>query len=112
MARAMGKMLLTELDEQERDEALGRYKIIQPYLEGQSTLKATAQAHDIPYRTAQRWVHNYRQSSLVGLARQRRRDKNMRQVQPELKQIIEAAALQRTKPSAAAIHRQVEDLAQ
>ena len=103
---------LTELSEQERLEALGRFQIIQPFLEGQATLKAVAQAHNIAYRTAQRWVHNYRQSGLVGLARQRRGDKNLRHVEPELKQIIEAAALQRTKPSAAAIHRQVGDLAQ
>ena len=100
------------MDEQERDEALGRYKIIQPYLEGQSTLKAVAQAHNIPYRTAQRWVSRYRQSGLVGLVRKRRWDKKRRQVQPELKQIIKALALQKTKPSAAAIYRQVKEFAQ
>ena len=43
----MDKTLLTELDEQERDEALGRYQIIQPFLEGQMTLKAAAQAHNL-----------------------------------------------------------------
>ena len=43
----MDKMVLTELSEQERDEALGRYKIIQPFLEGQMTLKAAAQAHNL-----------------------------------------------------------------
>ena len=43
----MDKMVLTELGEQERDEALGRYQIIQPFLEGQMTLKAAAQAHNL-----------------------------------------------------------------
>ena len=108
----MDKTLLTELDEQERDEALGRYQIIQPFLEGQTTLKAVAQARNIAYRTAQRWVSRFRQSGLAGLARQRRQDKNLRHVEPELKQIIEALALRKTKPSAAAIHRQVEEFAQ
>ena len=46
----MGNLLsLTELSEQDRAEALARYKIIQPFLEGQSTLKAAAQT---PTRSA------------------------------------------------------------
>ena len=108
----MGNSLsLTELDEQERAEAIARYKIILPFLEGQATLKAVAQAHSVAYRTAQRWVSCYRQSGLVGLARKPRRDMNQRHVEPKLKVLIEALALQKTKPSAAAIHRQVEIIA-
>ena len=38
---------LTELSEQEHTEALERYQIIQPFLEGQMTLKAAAQAHNL-----------------------------------------------------------------
>jgi putative transposase len=108
----MDKTLLTELSEQERDEALGRYKIIQPFLEGQMTLKAAAQAHNICYRTAGRWVSRYRRSGLAGLIRAQRRDRNQRKLEPELQQIIEGLTLQKTKPSAAAIHRQVEEIAQ
>jgi putative transposase len=108
----MDKMLsLVELSEQERAEALQRYHIIQPFLEGRSTLKAAAQAHGISCRTACRWLRRYRRYGLVGLARQRRRDKDQRQMKQELQRIIEGLALQRTKPSAAAIHRQVEELA-
>ena len=103
---------LTELSEQEHTEALERYQIIQPFLEGQATLKAAAQTHGVAYRTAQRWASRYRQSGLSGLARKRRRDKNRRLVEPELKQIVEGLALQKTKPTAAAIHRHVEELAQ
>lgn len=102
---------LTELSEQERDEALGRYKIIQPFLEGQTTLKAAARAHNISYRTAARWVSRYRKSGLAGLARRKRQDKNQRKLDPELQQIIEGLALQKTKPSAAAVHRQVDEIA-
>jgi putative transposase len=108
----MGNSLsLTELNEQERAEAIARYKIIQPFLEGQATLKTVAKADGISYRTVQRWVRRYRQCGLVGLARKRRRDVNQRHVEPELKVLIEALALQKTKPSAAAIHRQVEIIA-
>ena len=103
---------LTELSEQERADALHCYQIIQPFLEGQMTLKAAAHAHGISYRTAGRWVSRYRRSGLAGLARKRRRDKNRRLLELELQQIIEGLALQKTKPSAAAIHRQVEELAQ
>lgn len=102
---------LTELSKQERDEALGRFKIIQPFLEGQTTLKAAAQAHNISYRTAKRWVGRYRKSGLAGLVRRKRQDKNQRKLELKLQQIIEGLALQKTKPSAAAVHRQVEEIA-
>ena len=42
----MDKTPLTELSEQERAQALQRYQIIQPFLEGQSTLKAAAQRQE------------------------------------------------------------------
>ena len=103
---------LTELNEQERTDALERFHIIQPFLEGQSTLKAVAQTQNIPYRTVRRWVSRYRQQGLTGLARKRRGDKNQRRMEPDLKQLIEGLALQKIRPTAAAIYRQVEAVAQ
>lgn len=103
---------LTELTEAERTDALRRYRAIQPFLEGQSTLKATAQAHGVSYRTAQRWARRYRRRGLLGLVRQRRRDRNQRHADPTPQQLIEALALQRTQPSIAAIYRQAKMVAQ
>lgn len=103
---------LSGLSEQERTEALHRFRIIQPFLEGRTTLKIAVRGQDVAYRTARRWVSRYRRSGLAGLARKRRQDRDSRQLEPELQQIIEGLALQKTRPSAAAIHRQVEEFAQ
>jgi putative transposase len=103
---------LTELTEAERTDALQRYGVIQPFLDGQTTLKAAALAQKVPYDTARRWVQRYRRDGLAGLAHKRRHDLDQRRVRVELQQIIEGLALQKTKPSAAAIHRQVEHIAE
>lgn len=108
----MSKKLLTELSEQERGQALRRYQSIRPYLEGYSTLKEAAAAGDIPYGTARRWARRYRHAGLAGLANKRRRDKNQRHLGVELQQIIVGLALQKTRPTAAAIYRQVREIAQ
>jgi putative transposase len=68
-------------------------------------------AHSLALRTAHSWVARYREAGLVGLARKRRTDQGQRRVPPELHHLIEGLALQKTKPSAATIHRQVAKLA-
>ena len=108
----MDKTPLIELSEQERAQALQRYQIIQPFLEGRSTLKDAAVAKNIPYSTARRWVRRYRRDGLAGLAHKRRQDRDGRRMAMELQQIIEGLALQKTKPTAAAIYRQVKKIAQ
>lgn len=108
----MDKMLLIELSEQQRAQALQRYQIIQPYLEGNMTLKAAALSKNIPYGTARRWVRRYRRDGLAGLAYKPRHDRDQRRMEMELQQIIEGLALQKTKPTAAAIYRQVQKIAQ
>lgn len=102
--------MLTELSEVERDQALDRFRIIQPFLEGKATLTEVAKQHGILLRTAQRWVARYRQDGLAGLVRNRRSDQGKRRLPPELQGLIEGLALQKTKPSAASIHRQVSEL--
>lgn len=102
---------LTALGESEREQALVRFQILQPYLEGQASLRAIAQAQRISQRTLQRWLARYRRSGLAGLARRRRGDRGKPRMAPELRCLIEGLALQKTKPSAAAIHRQVTEVA-
>jgi len=103
--------VLAALSKSERGQALKRFRLLQPFLEGQATLSAVARDRKIPLRTAQRWVTQYRQYGLVGLARRRRRDRGQRRMPPLLQQLIEGLALQKTRPTAAAIHRQVTEIA-
>ncbi len=103
---------LTSLSEEDRDQALKRFHLIQPFLEGQMTLSAVAEESGIPLRTAQRWVNRYQQYGLAGLTRKRRRDRGHRRLPSELQKLIEGLALQKSRPTAAAIHRQVAEVAE
>lgn len=103
---------LTTLSEQNRQTALERFQVLQPYLENQVTLRQIAQDTAIPYRTLQHWVAAYQQSGLMGLARKTRSDHGERRgLSTELQHCIEGLALQRPPLSIAVIHRQVSQLA-
>lgn len=102
---------LATLSETERAYALTRFHTLQPYLEGHTTLAALARAQGLPLRTLQRWTARYRQHGLAGLVRQRRTDRGQHHLAPELQQLIEGLALQKSRPTSAAVHRQVAELA-
>lgn len=103
---------LTTLSEAERQRALERFRRLQPFLAGHATLRSIARAQGLALRTAHRWVAQYRQAGLAGLVRKPRTDQGQRRVLPDLQRLVEGLTLQKTKPSAAAIHRQVAELAQ
>ena len=103
---------LAALGEGEREQALARFKILQPFVEGQATLSAVARQQDIPLRTIQHWASRYYKYGLAGLARKRRADRGQRRVEPELQQLVEGLALQKLGLTAAAIHRRVREVAE
>jgi putative transposase len=103
---------LVALTEEERAEAVARYRLLQPHLEGGVSLAPLAKAQAIPLRTAQRWVTRYRQDGLAGLVRRARVDRGKsRRFPPTLTQLIEALALRTPPPTAAFVHRQVAAIA-
>lgn len=96
---------------EERQLALSRFQKLQPFLDGQCTLQQVAQEHNLSYSTAQRWVRQYREQGLAGLARKPRSDQGTFRIQAELVPVIEGLALRKPPPSLASIHRQVEQIA-
>ena len=75
---------------------IDRFRLIQPHLEQNQSLQSVADAAGVPYRTAQRWVAQYRLFGLAALARKRREDRGERRVvSAKLKQVIEGVALQK-----------------
>ena len=87
--------LLAGLPEDVRKLALERFRIIQLHLEQNRPLQSVAQAAGIPYRTAQRWVAQYRLFGLAALARRKREDKGERHaVSTSMKEVVEGLALQ------------------
>jgi transposase-like protein len=65
---------LTQLTEPERAQALERFHLLRPFLEGQVGLLAIAQQHHRSLRTLRRWVRRYETEGLTGLVRKRLSD--------------------------------------
>ena len=99
---------LAGLPEEARKLALGRFRQIQPHLEENRPLQSVAREAGIPYRTAQRWVAQYRRFGLAALTRKKREDRGERRtVSTKVKEIIEGLALQKPPLPVAALYRQV-----
>ena len=103
---------LASATEAQRGQALERFSLIQPFLEGEIPLTHVAAMQRLPLRTLRQWVQRYRQEGLVGLIRKGRSDRGKRRALPaDLVRLIEGLALHRPARSIAAIHRQVTKVA-
>lgn len=86
---------LTALSEAQRTQALERFAFIRPALEGHVSQTQQAREHQIPLSTMQRWIKQYREKGLAGLANTGRSDKGKSRSLPEQAiQLIEGLALQ------------------
>jgi putative transposase len=104
--------MLSSLTETERTEAMERFAVLKPILEQGVSQAEVARLHHLPLRTVQRWIQHYRTLGLAGLAKKKRTDRGLRRgMPPALVRLIEGFALQKPKRSAAAIHRQVVEIA-
>jgi putative transposase len=104
---------LALLSEGARKLALDRFRILKPHLEHSQSLRSVALAAGIPYRTAHRWLAQYRRFGLAALARKARVDRGERRAASvDLKQAIEGLALQKPPLPIAALYRQVRAIAQ
>jgi putative transposase len=103
---------LTALSEAQRAQALERLEIIHPALEKKVSQAQIARTHELPPSTIQLWVKRYREKGLAGLAPSPRSDKGKSRSLPDQAiTLVEGLALQRPPRSAAAIHRQVVEIA-
>lgn len=99
---------LTELPAVSRELALSRFRLLQPHLEQRRSLSSVAAEAGIPVRTARRWLAQYREDGLQGLARKGRDDRGKRRaVSPKVQEVIEGLALEKPPLPMRSIHRQV-----
>jgi putative transposase len=50
---------LTDFTEQERAQAMARFEVLKPVLEGREQLSPLAKRHQLSPRTLQRWLQRY-----------------------------------------------------
>ena len=103
---------LVELTEEQRAEAYKRYEVVRVCLEEGVPQTVQARESGVPLATLQRWIHQYREHGLCGLARKPRVDRGKRRgVSEEVVKVIEGLALRKPPRSVATIQRQVSAMA-
>ena len=104
---------LSGASEAARDLAMARFRLIQPYLEERRSLQLVAADANLSFRTAQRWVSQYRKLGLTAFVRKAREDRGARRVvSPKIKAAIEGLALERPPLPIRSICRQVRQFAE
>lgn len=97
------------LTQEQKEQALCKYRLIQPYLQKQKLLTTLCKEERIPLRTAKTWVFLYRKYGLKALARKTRTDKGKdRRILPNLRLLIEGMHLKSPHLSRAVIYRQIK----
>jgi putative transposase len=92
---------------------MSRFRLIQPHLEKNRPLQTVAADGKVPFRTAQRWVSQFRKFGLIALARKTRADRGARRViSPKLKEAIEALAMESPPLPVRSIWRQIRVFAE
>jgi putative transposase len=102
---------LAACTEEERQEAMGRFAVLRPHINDGVPLPEAARDAGVPLRSVQRWLARYRATGLAGLVRAKRSDTGNRKLPAELVDVIEGMALRKPRPSVAAIHRRLRELA-
>lgn len=101
---------LVSLSEIQRNEALKRFQIIQPFVEDLVPLPNIAVTSGLGLRTLRRWANDYKCNGLIGLVRQARNDKGNRNLPDDVVFLVEAAALKKPPLSVANVHRLVTEI--
>ncbi len=96
---------LAALPETARSTALARWRVLQPVIEDGVPLTRAAAAAGVPLRTASRWLTDFREHGLAGLARTPRSDRGQPRTLATVVSLVEGLALHRPAPSIAQVHR-------
>jgi putative transposase len=112
MKRERRVVTLSELTEEQRADAYRRYEIVREHVEERIPQTVVAREHGMSLSSVQRWVRQYREDGLCGLARQPRVDRGKRRgmTEEEVK-VVEGLALRKPRRSVRTIWRQVSALA-
>lgn len=101
---------LSEVSELKREQAVEKYKIIQPHVQLGIPLSVISNDSKISQRTLQNWVQKYNAYGLKGLVRKKRTDSGSVRVSNDLIPIIEDIVLKNRRISITSVHRKIEKI--
>jgi hypothetical protein len=97
-----------KLSDEDRELAMSRFLVLQPHLEQDRPLRVVAAEAGLAFRTAQRWVAQYRAFGLAALVRKPRGDRGARRIVSEtIKTAIEGSALESHPFPVTSVHGQI-----
>src|SRR5699024_4120172 len=67
---------LADFTEEERQNAMERYYIIEAYLKKLKSVRAVSETAKVPNRTLYNWISRYKNDGLAGLIDKTRKDRN------------------------------------
>nr|WP_257644696.1 DDE-type integrase/transposase/recombinase [Listeria monocytogenes] len=105
----MGKGLLplASYSKEQRQMAMEKYRLIEPYINREKNLKTIAEESGVSKRTLHYWVSKYQQFGLIGLIRKSRTDSGIFKVENEVQEEIKNLILSHKKNSVTSIHRKI-----
>jgi len=103
---------LFEASEEDRTAALHRFKTIEPYINGSSSLSKLSKHHSISRSTLTRWITRYQTDGLLGLVRKNRTDRGINKISKIILHGIEALVLHQSHLPIAHIHRLICEFAE
>lgn len=101
------KRILTNFSKEQRNKAMKKYELIEPYINNIEKLSEISNKSSVPLRSLYRWVEQYNKSGLIGLIRIPRSDEGVVHINTDIKNLIEQLRIKNKKMSIATIHRKV-----
>lgn len=97
---------LVEFSDSKREEALRRFKIIEPYLKNIHSVSCISKKTKSSCRTLYYWIEKYRHHELIGLIPKYRKDRGTMKISNEIEIYIKSFFLRNRNISIASVHRQ------
>ncbi|MFB5663667.1 Mu transposase C-terminal domain-containing protein [Alteribacillus sp. HJP-4] len=98
---------LTSCSEEQRQNAMEKFKIIKPYLSDEKSLNVIVEESGISTRTLRYWISKYQQFGLKGLVRKNRGDAGSFKVEKAVQEEIKNLILNLKRNSITSIHRKI-----
>ncbi|MGM7692522.1 DDE-type integrase/transposase/recombinase [Staphylococcus saprophyticus] len=100
---------LADYTHYQRQEAMRKYKIIEPYIKKQQSVQVISNNKQISQRTIYSWVKSYNNQGLIGLINRRRKDLDKAKLNEDTLNYIKNEYLINKGISIASIHRKTVD---
>lgn len=99
---------LADFTEEERQKAMERYYILEPYFKKLKSVRAVSESAKVPNRTLYNWISRYKNDGLAGLIDKTRKDRNRIKIDESTIKFVHNEYFSNRGISIASIHRKTK----